>query len=98
MDSVSQPDVVMDEGALGFVAAEDEPQSAVIADLDRRIRELEATIAEVRSVKASAAGAGRKTSPAVMAQPAAGVESALGSLSVEQRIAVKSGLMRAGLL
>lgn len=96
-ESASQPDELVHEGALGFISAEDGPESAAIADLDRRIRQLEAAIAEVRTMKASAATGGRKTSPAVMAG-AAGVDDALGSLSLEQRIAVKSGLMRAGLL
>jgi hypothetical protein len=90
------------------VAVEEQPQLIVataeenaIAELDRRIRELEATIGDLRSVKASAA-TGRKTSASasMMAKDAtnADVDEAFRSLSVEQRIAVKSGLIRAGLL
>lgn len=91
MSAVSQPDVIE--------ATAEETQLDAIAELDRRIRELEAAMGDMRSVKASAA-AGRKTSASMMAK---GVESsemdeAFRSLSVEQRIAVKSGLMRAGLL
>ena len=82
--------------AVGIVATEDESQAATLAELDRRIRELETAISEVRSVKASA-GVGRKTASSMMAS-ASNVDDALGSLSVEQRIAVKSGLMRAGLM
>ncbi len=83
-----QPDVIV-------ATAEDN----AIAELDRRIRELEAAIGELRSVKASAV-AGRKTSASMMAKSVenADVDDAFRSLSVEQRIAVKSGLMRAGLL
>ncbi len=78
---------------------------AAIAELDRRIRELEAAIGDLRTVNAQASATGRKTVAAgmsVMAKhdDASGshVDEALRSLSVEQRIAVKSGLMRAGLL
>ncbi len=78
-------------------------QAQAMAELDRRIRELEAAIGDLRTVKASAGvSAGRKTaSVAVMAKgetELASVDDALRSLSVEQRIAVKSGLMRAGVL
>lgn len=81
-----------------IVATAEETQEAAIAELDRRIRELEAAMGELRSVKASATG--RKTSTSMMAKGAesAEVDEAFRSLSVEQRIAVKSGLMRAGLL
>lgn len=82
-----------------IVATAEDAQEAAIAELDRRIRELEAAIGDLRSVKASAVGS-RKTSAAMMAKgtDAADVDEAFRSLSVEQRIAVKSGLMRAGLL
>ena len=96
MSTASQPGAD-EEATVGIVATEDESQVAAIADLDRRIRELEAAIGEVRSVKASAV-VGRKTASSMMASGSAGVDDALGSLSVEQRIAVKSGLIRAGLM
>ncbi len=85
----------------GPIVATSEPVSneVAIAELDARIRELEAAIGDLRTVKA--AGAGKKTvSSSVMASrvDGASVDEALGSLSVEQRIAVKSGLMRAGLM
>ena len=94
-------------------AAEGDPR---VDDLERRIRELEAAIGDLRTVSASAAAAGasstgtqtgRKTQAAYAprllakgAEPArdAGVDAALGGLSLEQRIAVKAGLLRAGLL
>ena len=90
---------MIDGFAVGIVATEETSTAGAIADLDRRIRELEAAIGEVRSVKASAA-VGRKTASSTMAKSAdaAGLDGALGSLSVEQRIAVKSGLLRAGLI
>jgi hypothetical protein len=86
-----------------IVATEAAVAEQAIAELDRRICEIEAAIGDLRSVRAE--GAGRKTvaSGSLMAKGAedvrgASVEDALRSLSVEQRIAVKSGLMRAGLL
>jgi phage shock protein A len=86
-----------------IVATEITPAEQMVADLDTRIRALEAAIGELRSVRAE--GPGRKTvaSASLMAKGAeesrgASVDDAFRSLSVEQRIAVKSGLMRAGLL
>ncbi len=79
------------------VAAED-----AIAELDRRIRELEAAIGDLRTVKAEGVGRKTVTTASLMAKgsqvESASVDEALRSLSVEQRIAVKSGLLRAGLL
>ncbi|GAA3752761.1 hypothetical protein [Terriglobus aquaticus] len=82
-----------------------------LEDLDRRIRDLEAAIADLRTVSASAAtspvASGRKTQPSYAphllakgAEPVrpAAVDDALSSLSVEQRFAVKAGLLRAGIL
>lgn len=91
MKAASQPDVIE--------ATAEETQHDAIAELDRRIRELEAAMGDMRSVKASAA-VGRKTSASMLAKGAEAPEmdEAFRSLSVEQRIAVKSGLMRAGLL
>jgi hypothetical protein len=89
------------EGVVPIVATEAALTEQVIAELDRRIGEIEAAIGELRSVKASEVPPGRKTQVAAMAQGTphgASVDDALLSLSVEQRIAVKSGLMRAGLL
>ncbi len=82
---------------------------ARLEEMDRRIRELEAAIGDMRTVSAQAAPmAGRKTAvSASMAAAAKGetaadrgavLDASLSSLSVEQRIAVKSGMMRAGLL
>ena len=86
-----------------IVATESTPTEDAIAELDRRIQAMEAAIGDLRSVKAQEAPSGRKTS-AFTSLAAKGIESqasvddALRSLSLEQRIAVKSGLMRAGLL
>lgn len=69
------------------------------AELEQQLTEANATIASLK--------AGRKTIPAgvsiLMAKDGAGcdagsLDAALGSLSVEQRIAVKSQLMRSGLI
>lgn len=81
---------------------------AGMAALEARIQHLEAEVRELRSMKASAetVPAGRKTVPfapvsllakGTAEQPGApSVDDALRSLSIEQRIAVKSGLLRAG--
>jgi hypothetical protein len=79
--------------------------SAREVQLEQRLAEAESTIA---ALKAEAARAGtRKTTPAgasaLLAKEAVVPESgaldaALRSLSIEQRIAVKSEMMRAGLL
>jgi hypothetical protein len=79
-------------------------------ELEQRLAEAEATIAALRANTAAAAPSGRKTLPvsmvsllakqgvAVESMEAGALDAALGSLSIEQRIAVKSELMRAGLL
>lgn len=73
--------------------------SAREAELEERLAEAEQTIAALK------ASSGRRTSAAgsFAAKDGSSIESgsldsALGSLSVEQRIAVKAGLMRSGLL
>lgn len=83
---------------------------ASMAALEARIQHLEREVQEMRAVKASAEAlpTGRKTMPAANVsllakgaaeQPgASSVDDALRSLSIEQRIAVKSGLLRAGLM
>ncbi len=86
----------------------DGTQNPRFDDLEARIRALEAAMADMRNVSAQAAPMGRKTaSSASLAALAKGeteqdrttaLDASLGSLSVEQRIAVKSGMMRAGLL
>jgi F0F1-type ATP synthase membrane subunit b/b' len=81
------------------------------AELMRRLEAAEATIAELRAGAATVVvSQGRKTLPASMVTmlakqgvvmdsvEAGAVDAALTSLSIEQRIAVKSELMRAGLL
>ena len=80
-------------------------ESAREAELARRLEEAEAKIAHL-----SAAGTARKTLPAGMASmlakqgvtlesiDASAIDGALNGLSIEQRIAVKAELMRAGLL
>ena len=98
---------------VGPIVATEEAADAsreVFADLDRRIRTIEAAIDELRSMKAQAepTSAGRKTFAAhpasILAKgtpeqgDGATVDEALRSLSIEQRIAVKNGLLRAGLL
>lgn len=79
------------------------------AELERKLAEAEAKIAELVA-SASSPATGRKTLPTSMATTlakqgvvmdsveAGAIDGALVSLSIEQRIAVKSELMRAGLL
>lgn len=84
---------------------------AAIGLLEGRVKELEAAVHNLQSLRAQADPpviAGRKTIAAsqlsLLAKGAptqpegASVDDALRSLSIEQRIAVKSGLMRAGLM
>jgi hypothetical protein len=81
--------------------------------LERRVTEIEAQLAELRAQagRSSAGAAGRKTLPsntaALLAKQgisagesvdAGALDAALSGLSIEQRIAVKSQLLRAGLL
>jgi hypothetical protein len=77
------------------------------SDLERRLAEAESRLAELTAVSASQASAGRKTLPANTAtmlakqgQPleSSTIDAALASLGIEQRIAVKAELLRAGLL
>jgi hypothetical protein len=90
-------------------------ESAREAELERRLAEAEAKIAEL-TASAAPQSSGRKTLPAAMATmlakqgvsldlgasgasiDAAALDAALSSLGIEQRIAVKSELKRAGLL
>ncbi len=78
--------------------------------LEQRLAEAEATIASLRAEATrteSARTSARKTAPAVapalasrdgVALEAAALDASLRSLSIEQRIAVKSEMLRAGLL
>lgn len=91
--------------SIGPIVATAEPIDAAFAEMDRRIRDLEAAIGSLRAVKAHAeVSSGRKTVPVALlakgseAVGGASIDDALRSLSVEQRIAVKSGLMRAGVM
>ena len=79
--------------------------SAREAQLEQRLAEAEAIIAELRAEAARPGG--RKTTPAGAASlvaregatvQAGALDAALRSLSMEQRIAVKSEMIRAGLL
>lgn len=82
-----------------------------VTELERKLREAEQQIALLQAQAVSAAGTGRKTVPSatvtLLAKQgissldgigAGALDSALQGLSMEQRIAVKSQLFRAGLL
>lgn len=82
------------------------PSDPRVEDLERRIRELEAAMGDLRTVSASGELRGRRTQGhasrllAKGGEPVAAgsVDAALLGLSPEQRMSVKSGLLRAGLL
>ena len=87
----------MEEESVGRIVATVESERE--AELAKKLEEAEAKIAELQA----AAGAGRKTASAgamssklVDGIEAGSLDAALASLSVEQRIAVKAELLRAG--
>jgi len=93
------------------VAAVEAEPSARLAGLELRLQAAEQTIAELRAQGSGTVTAGRKTLPIAAAHLLAkhgidtleqvnggALDAALNGLSLEQRIAVKSQLMRAGLL
>ena len=84
----------LEDAAQRLASLEVQASASREGELSERLAEAEATIA---SMKAS----GRKTVSSFVAKDvneASVVDAALSSLSVEQRIAVKAGLMRGGLL
>lgn len=100
-------------GEVGKIVAEVEP-GAIFSDrereLERRLAQAEQQIAEMRAQESKGASA-RKTLPATTTQllakqgitsvesmEAGALDTALAGLSLEQRIAVKSQLLRAGIL
>jgi hypothetical protein len=95
------------ESQVGRIVATVETQRET--ELERKLAEAETKIAELVA-SASAQPAGRKTLPTTMATmlakqgvvmdsvEAGAIDGALTSLSIEQRIAVKAELMRAGVL
>ena len=93
------------EASVGRIVATVE--SAREAELERKLAEAERVIAELRATGSAGIAAGRKTAVAVTVMAKglgegvselASVDMALQSLSVEQRIAVKAEMLRAGLL
>jgi hypothetical protein len=107
-----QNDFAIDaEASIGRIVATVEGRRE--AELEQKLAAAEAQIAELKAAAASVPAAvthGRKTLPVSMvnllakqgvtvdSMEAGAVDAALVSLSVEQRIAVKAQLMRAGLL
>jgi phosphoserine phosphatase len=107
-----QNDFALDaEASIGRIVATVEGRRE--AELEEKLAAAEAQIAELKASAASVPSAvthGRKTLPVAMvnllakqgvtvdSMEASAVDAALVSLSVEQRIAVKAQLMRAGLL
>ncbi len=75
-------------------------QGAREEDLQQRLAEAEKTIASLKASgrKTVAGGATSLVAKEGGSLDAGAVDAALGSLSVEQRIAVKAGLLRAGLV
>ena len=103
-----QNDFALDaEASIGRIVATVEGRRE--AELEAKLAAAKAQIAELKAA-ASVVTHGRKTLPVAMvnllakqgvtvdSMEAGAVDAALGSLSIEQRIAVKAQLMRAGLL
>ena len=103
-----QNDFALDaEASIGRIVATVEGRRE--AELEEKLASAEAQIAELKAA-ATVVTHGRKTLPVAMvnllakqgvtvdSMEARAVDAALGSLSIEQRIAVKAQLMRAGLL
>jgi phosphoserine phosphatase len=106
-----QNDFADAEASIGRIVATVEGRRE--AELEEKLAAAEAQIAELKAAAASVPAAvthGRKTLPVAMvnllakqgvtvdSMEAGAVDAALVSLSIEQRIAVKAQLMRAGLL
>jgi F0F1-type ATP synthase membrane subunit b/b' len=81
-------------------------ETAREAELEKKLAEAEKKIAEMSAAAGASVSAGRKTVPGGVARMFAkdegvevgAIDGALTSLSVEQRIAVKAALMRAGMV
>ena len=96
------------EASIGRIVATVEARRE--AELEEKLAAAEAQIAELKAAAGSVVTHGRKTLPVAMvnllakqgvtvdSMEAGAVDAALVSLSIEQRIAVKAQLMRAGLL
>ncbi len=99
------------EASIGRIVATAEQRRE--SELERKLAAAEAEIAELRAASVSVPAVvthGRKTIPSAMvnllakqgvavdSMEAGALDSALGSLSMEQRFAVKAQLMRSGLL
>lgn len=96
------------ETRIGRIVATVESQRE--QELEAKLATAEAKIAELQARAATPETSGRKTMPASMTTllakqgvtldsvEAGAIDAALASLSIEQRIAVKSQLLRAGLL
>ena len=99
-------DALVDRLMSAAVALEQAAERVLGVELQASRHELEERLAEAEATIVALKAAGRKTGAAGVGRLVAkeggagdgGVDAALGSLSVEQRIAVKAGLMRAGLL
>ncbi|HEY3991193.1 MAG TPA: hypothetical protein VGM02_17970 [Acidobacteriaceae bacterium] len=94
-----------------IVATVDATADARQRELERKLEEAEQQIAELKAQAAAAASSGRKTLPVATMQllakqgigsvdglEAGSLDAALTGLSLEQRVAVKAQLIRAGAL
>lgn len=106
-----------EQSRMAFAATAEEEVGRIIAtvesdreaELQRRLDEAEAKIAQLEAASAEAEGtrsSGRKTVPAMVTKQdgtvsgleAASLDVALASLSIEQRFAVKAELLRKGVI
>lgn len=101
VDRLTAAAAMLEAAASRLAAFEIEASSSAFAELEEKLAVAESRIAEL-SARGTGVGFGRKTLLAKGVSRGEGLEGALDgaltSLSLEQRIAVKSELMRGGLL
>lgn len=97
------PRITASGEAIGPIVATVESSREI--ELAQRLTDAEKTIAELRASATASTNTGRRTLPVSLAarhdgapSESGAIDAALTSLSLEQRIAVKSQLLRAGLL
>ena len=86
---------MLEEAAARVGAVELAAAGSRVTELEERLREAEGTIASLRASARKGVGLQAKEASG---EGAGGLDVALASLPVEQRIAVKAQLMRSGLL
>lgn len=94
LDRLAAAAAMLEEAAARVGAVQVSAAAELTHELEEKLREAEATIATLRASGRRAGTLVAKDAP----ESAGGLDAALISLPVEQRIAVKAQLMRSGLL